>query len=49
MQKYTDAADGIRLNSVTGTFPEDRINDLIQKLVDMSIKESEAHGKPADK
>lgn len=48
VQKSIDTRDGIGLNPIAGKFPEDRIDDLIQKLVDMSIKESEAHGKPAD-
>lgn len=48
VQKSIDTTNGIGLNSIAGTFPEDRIDDLIQKIVDMSIKESEAHGKPAD-
>ena len=48
VQKYTDAAEGIRINSVTGTFPEDRVDDLIQKLVDISMKEAEGRGKSTD-
>lgn len=48
VQKSIDTRDGIGLNPIDGKFPEDRVDDLVQKLVDMSIKESEEHGKPAD-
>lgn len=48
VQKYIDSSSGIGINTVSGPFPEDRINDLIQKLVDTSVKEAEERGKSTD-
>ena len=40
VQKYTDEKSGIGINSIPAAFPEERAKALIQKLVDISIKEA---------
>ena len=40
VQKYIDEKSGIGINSIPAAFPEERAKALIQKIVDISIKEA---------
>ncbi|MDO4393577.1 MAG: hypothetical protein Q4C80_04115 [Bacillota bacterium] len=41
VQKNIDTKSGIGINSIPAPFPEERAKALIQKIVDISIKEAE--------
>ena len=44
VQKYEDSKEGIGINAIAAEFPEERAKALIQKIVDISIKEAEQNG-----